>query len=62
MAVAEYITKVELDALETRIMVALEDMSIAIADLRGAMATKADVRDEANRVIEAISHGTNPNF
>ena len=38
MAVAEYITKDELDALETRIMVALEDMSIAIADLRGAMA------------------------
>ena len=51
MAVAEYVTKVELDALEKRLL-----------DAIAGLATKEYIRTEANRVIDAISHGTNPNY
>ena len=59
MAVAEYITKDELDALEKRLTKAMS----AMADrLREDMATKADVRADGDRVIEAIQRGTSANF
>jgi hypothetical protein len=53
MAIAEYITKVELDALEKRLLKDISDMEQRLLK---------DNREQANRVIEAISHGTNPNF
>ena len=57
MAIAEYITKVELDALEKRLLKAISD---AMSDTEQRLLK--DNREQANRVIEAISHGTNPNF
>ena len=53
MAVAEYITKVELDALEEKLIKAISDIEQRLLK---------DNREQADRVISAISHGTNPNF
>ena len=57
MAVAEYITKVELDALEKRLTKTISAMETRIKE-----ACAEHSREQADRVIEAISHGTNPNF
>ena len=60
MAVADYVTKDELDALEKRLTDTIAGL-VTKADI-AELATKADIRAEANRVIEAIQRGTNPNF
>ena len=51
MVVAEYVTKDDLDALEKKLL-----------DAIAGLATKEYIRTEANRVIEAISLGTNPSY
>ena len=64
MAVAEYITKVELVALESRIMDAIVDMRGEMAtkaDIVG-LATKADVREKALQIVSSIQHDTSPNW
>ena len=53
MAIAEYITKVELDVLEKRLLEAISEMEQRLLK---------DNLEQADRVIKAISHGTNPNF
>ena len=52
MAVADYITKEDLEKV-------MKDMERRLMDI---LATKADVRAEADRVIEAIQRGTSSNF
>jgi hypothetical protein len=52
MAVAEYVTKDDLEE-------ALKPLEVR---LREDMATKEYVREQADRVIEAIQRGTSPNF
>lgn len=58
---------VRLDALEGKIdKIVVNDLPHLFdrmeKRLREGMATKADVHAEADRMIEAIQHGTNPSF
>ena len=60
MAVAEYITKVELDALEKRLLKSISDIEQRL--LKDKSDLLKDNREQADRVIEAISLGTNPSY
>ena len=51
MAIAEYITKVELDALEKRLLKAISDVKQRVLDVEQRVLK--DNREQADRVIEA---------
>ena len=57
MAVAEYVTKDDLEEALNPIKTEMEAMEKRIIE---ACATHS--REQANRVIDAISHGTNPSY
>ena len=57
MAVADYVTKDEPDALEKRLTKTISD----IEERLEAMLKKYS-REQADRTIEAIQRGTSPNF
>ena len=63
MAVADYVTREDLEetlaVMEARLKAELVGMETRIGN---DMATKADVRAEADRMIEAIQRGTSSNY